>query len=674
MQAKALALKKGRLSGIGSRDLSQLESRSGAPPPLGGESDESHHGSGAGALNLGANISRILSSYDRHSSYMESPRHHSPRRSPDSTSAASTAAFNLTALAWKRVGSKKFRKAPLVNFSKCTFSCAGGNLRPLRAAADALPKQLVEMHACDAFYGSRGCDRDDAAADRECSSRVVGGGAGTGSSSEGGSSIGNSGSLRRSFRWLYGKVKAMGNESPDAAESRAGACGGGEPWSPEGGSQRGGGLDKEWKKLALEQSERMSSMLDILRNIASKLDGMASAKDSSPAAEESLYCFPQQQQQQSGRGSVATAASGRQSAGDKNASAKATTGARQSSMDHRKDSSPTSSSSSSSSSGGDASDKTPPTGTGTGTGRRSSTSLRTGSSRTGTSPAPTLLALSDCVRDARVALRHFADLIGKESCAESSSATSGTTPTPQRGSSSSAATTLALARALLPRDVRFVKPWHTRYGLESFVSAVFFADFEQEGFGTMDTDNTTSPSHELDPSTPTTTTLLAPDEYLAQYGILAGMDPHDATDAGHPDYDPNFHWFCERKLQAVHAKVGPWVRGGRWSPALLRGFLDAAKRVWRLHMLAFAFPGAPAQLVRAHEAQVFCSDDMEPVDDADGLIVDAKAFCSQVELTVMPGFRVPQGTVRCKVYLKPKSARTDKRSPRPSSQLSRADS
>lgn len=210
-----------------------------------------------------------------------------------------------------------------------------------------------------------------------------------------------------------------------------------------------------------------------------------------------------------------------------------------------------------------------------------------------------------------------------------------------------------IVSGLLPR-VRFVKPRHARYGLESCIAGAFFSDFDEPFYGVSST------AHDGE-SDDASSVQLSAKECWEAYQRVADANPRDIINDRHPDSDKSFHYFCQTKLKLFQEEV-KWI--SKWSVNLLNSFLEAAMGVWRLHLLSLSFEPS-ATLIHASQFEEYNPEYMELVDTETGpdgnSVVDERLFSPSVEFTIMPGFKTHDGFVRCQVYLKVRTrSRTDR--------------
>lgn len=186
---------------------------------------------------------------------------------------------------------------------------------------------------------------------------------------------------------------------------------------------------------------------------------------------------------------------------------------------------------------------------------------------------------------------------------------------------------------------------HAKYALESYISGKIFQGFDHETFY-------------MDGSL---SSLLNPDQFrrdcFAQYRDMKAMDPSELLGVL-----PTCHFgkFCSKKyLAIVHPKMEESLFGdleqhrqvsaGNHPRSEFYGeFLELAKSVWLLHLLAFSIDPPPSQFEASRGAE-FHPQYMESVVKFSGGRVPSGQV---VGLSVSPGFKLRNGSVvKARVYL-----------------------
>ncbi|PON70869.1 hypothetical protein PanWU01x14_078950, partial [Parasponia andersonii] len=190
---------------------------------------------------------------------------------------------------------------------------------------------------------------------------------------------------------------------------------------------------------------------------------------------------------------------------------------------------------------------------------------------------------------------------------------------------------------------------HAKYALESYVSRKVFQGFDHETFY-------------MDGSL---SSLINPDQFrrdcFTQYRDMKAMDPAELLGVL-----PTCHFgkFCSKKyLAIVHPKMEESLFGdleqhrqvlaGKHPRSQFYGeFLELAKAVWLLHLLAFSLDPVPSQFEASRGAE-FHPQYMESVVKSPGGRVPSGQV---VGLPVSPGFKLWNGSViRARVYPVPRS-------------------
>ncbi|XP_050225901.1 protein GRAVITROPIC IN THE LIGHT 1 [Mercurialis annua] len=204
----------------------------------------------------------------------------------------------------------------------------------------------------------------------------------------------------------------------------------------------------------------------------------------------------------------------------------------------------------------------------------------------------------------------------------------------------------AAANAIEP-DLTFSNPTHCRFAFESFVSKTLFEGFNQPNF------MLSNETHHYQ-------------NYFNKFKNLKSTNlRHYLTQ----NPTSSFSRFTRGKyLQLVHAKMECSLfgnlnqrklvnSGGFPESAFFTAFLEMARRVWCLNLLAFSF-GEDVSVFQVSKNSRFSEVYMESVtheslldDNDDGVEGDLR-----VGFTVVPGFKIGKTVVQSQVYLSPVSS------------------
>ncbi|KAJ0788187.1 putative protein gravitropic in the light 1 [Helianthus annuus] len=191
-----------------------------------------------------------------------------------------------------------------------------------------------------------------------------------------------------------------------------------------------------------------------------------------------------------------------------------------------------------------------------------------------------------------------------------------------------------------------IGPNHAKYSIESFVNRKFFQGFDHETFC-------------IDGSL---SSILNPNQFrmecFTQYSDMKSMDPMELLGMMPTS---QFGKFCSNKyLSIVHPKMEESLFGdleqrrqvlaGNHPRSRFYGeFLNVAKAVWLLHLVAFSLDPLPSHFEGSRGAE-FHPEYMESVVRHPGGRVRVVGF------PVSPGFKLGNGyVVKARVYLVPKS-------------------
>ncbi|KAL8191599.1 hypothetical protein R6Q57_028330 [Mikania cordata] len=197
-----------------------------------------------------------------------------------------------------------------------------------------------------------------------------------------------------------------------------------------------------------------------------------------------------------------------------------------------------------------------------------------------------------------------------------------------------------------------VGPNHAKYSLESYVNRKFFQGFDHETFY-------------MDGSL---SSLLNPNQFrsecFTQYSDMKSMDPMELLGIL-PTCQ--FGKFCSKKyLSIVHPKMEESLfgdleqrrqvlAGNHPRSRFYREFLEVAKAVWLLHLVAFSLDPLPSHFEGSRGAE-FHPEYMESAVRATGGRVGGGGGGYVVGFPVSPGFKLGNGyVVKARVYLVPKS-------------------
>ncbi|KAM5583389.1 protein GRAVITROPIC IN THE LIGHT 1-like [Rosa sericea] len=185
---------------------------------------------------------------------------------------------------------------------------------------------------------------------------------------------------------------------------------------------------------------------------------------------------------------------------------------------------------------------------------------------------------------------------------------------------------------------------NAKFALQSYISRKVFQGFDHESFY-MDND---------------LSSVLSPDQYrrdcFAEYCDMKSMD---STELLSIQPSCNFGKFCSNKyLAIVHSKMEESffgdlehrqqaVEGRHPRSQFYRQFLELAKAMWLLHLLAFSIDPAPSQFEASRGAD-FHPHCMESVIKSPGQVPSGQV----VGFPLIPGFKLGNGSViKARVYL-----------------------
>ncbi|KAI5074080.1 hypothetical protein GOP47_0010041 [Adiantum capillus-veneris] len=174
------------------------------------------------------------------------------------------------------------------------------------------------------------------------------------------------------------------------------------------------------------------------------------------------------------------------------------------------------------------------------------------------------------------------------------------------------------------------------YCIEALISLAFYEHFENVGF------DKNGAHHILDPAQ----RALA---FYHSFLKLAKLTPTQLLTQSSALYNAAFDRFCSRKMRALGRAVG--CPGRLWPDELARSFLAAARAVWLLHQLAFAYPACPPAIFRVAAHSPFDARFMEllPTHHLHRPATTLHHHHRLVSLMVMPGFFLYDDIIKCKV-------------------------
>ncbi|KAH7287939.1 hypothetical protein KP509_31G004100 [Ceratopteris richardii] len=128
---------------------------------------------------------------------------------------------------------------------------------------------------------------------------------------------------------------------------------------------------------------------------------------------------------------------------------------------------------------------------------------------------------------------------------------------------------------------------------------------------------------------------------------LAKLSPRQLLTRSSRFYDAAFDRFVSRKMRSIGRAVA--CSGTRWPEDLTRAFLAAARAIWILHQIAFAYRHLPPRIFRVSPRSAFEPAYMELV-SVNRKSVQPSPAPPIVSLMISPGFFLPDDdVVKCKV-------------------------
>ncbi|MCO5608267.1 hypothetical protein L7F22_062473 [Adiantum nelumboides] len=171
------------------------------------------------------------------------------------------------------------------------------------------------------------------------------------------------------------------------------------------------------------------------------------------------------------------------------------------------------------------------------------------------------------------------------------------------------------------------------YCIEALISLAFYEHFENVGFDKNGAHHILDPAHRA----------LA---FYHSFLKLAKLTPTQLLTQTSALYNPAFDRFCSRKMRALGRAVG--CPGRLWPDELTCTFLAAARAIWLLHQLAFAYPAFAPAVFRVAVESPFDPRFMEllPTQQRPPAFPPRHRL---VSLMVMPGFFLSDDVIKCKV-------------------------
>ncbi|TVU16993.1 hypothetical protein EJB05_32999, partial [Eragrostis curvula] len=217
---------------------------------------------------------------------------------------------------------------------------------------------------------------------------------------------------------------------------------------------------------------------------------------------------------------------------------------------------------------------------------------------------------------------------------------------------------LAAASAAVHPGVRLRHAGDARFAVESFVALKMFAGFQRKDFGLSSLRNRGSHDRR---------------RFFEEFAELKSLPAATFLDAsgsggGSQRWGAFREFLRERYLSLVHERMETAFFGRADQRAAVTAagdggeaasfprtawfgeFAEMARRVWLLHCLFCAFDGA-ASVFQARPGSRFSEVYMESVSGDDDEATSPAAGHLAVGFTVVPGFKVGQTVIQCRVYL-----------------------
>ncbi|OAY24989.1 protein GRAVITROPIC IN THE LIGHT 1 [Manihot esculenta] len=209
----------------------------------------------------------------------------------------------------------------------------------------------------------------------------------------------------------------------------------------------------------------------------------------------------------------------------------------------------------------------------------------------------------------------------------------------------------AAAKAIEPEST-FAKPTHRCFVFESFVSKTMFEGFNYPNFMLPNESPPPMEHHRH---------FHSGEHYFNKFKNLKSVNPkHYLTQNPTSSYA---RFTRAKYLQLVHAKMECSLfgnlnqrklvnSGGFPDSAFFTAFLEMARRVWSLNLLAFSF-GENVSIFQVSKNSKFSEVYMESVTHESLLESDSVDTDLRVDFTVVPGFKIGKTVIQSQVYLSP---------------------
>ncbi|OAY26374.1 protein GRAVITROPIC IN THE LIGHT 1 [Manihot esculenta] len=206
----------------------------------------------------------------------------------------------------------------------------------------------------------------------------------------------------------------------------------------------------------------------------------------------------------------------------------------------------------------------------------------------------------------------------------------------------------AAAKAIEPESI-FSKPPHRCFVFESFVSKTMFEGFNYPNFMLPNESPPPMNHHHRG------------EHYFNKFKKLKSVNPRHYLNQNPTS---SFARFTRAKyLKLVHAKMECSLfgnlnhrklvnSGGFPDSAFFTAFLEMARRVWSLNLLAFSF-GENVSIFQVSKNSRFSEVYMESVAHESLLESDGVEAELRVDFTVVPGFKIGKTVIQSQVYLSP---------------------
>lgn len=207
---------------------------------------------------------------------------------------------------------------------------------------------------------------------------------------------------------------------------------------------------------------------------------------------------------------------------------------------------------------------------------------------------------------------------------------------------------LSAASSSIEPNIAFAKTSDRIFAFQSYISLRMFSGFENEDFYMSG-----SLSSILNPA-------KHRNDSFRQFMDMQSIDPMELVSI---TPDCLFGKFCHKKfLQIVHPKMEEsFFRNGQHRSLIKSGvhprskfyeaFLKLAKAVWLVHKLAFSFDPR-VSIFQVPKGVDFCKIYMESAVRNVEMANETSNLLPKIGFTVMPGFKMGNETLKCKVYLK----------------------